>query len=154
HVGQEIAIVGQLGADRQIDDPESLSAEEVEQPLHRGHDHAFDAIESVRTERLLALVLQRAAESLQARCARVLEVDDDQREALGVEGEAWIELERVIRNHSAQQPGRLRTAESMRRVSSRPSTGLPRSLPRSAMTLPRSNVITGQPDTGQPSQGL
>jgi hypothetical protein len=43
---------------------------------------------------------------------------------------------------------------SILRCSCRPSLVVPTSLPRSTMTLPRSIVVTGQPVTVQPSQGL
>src|SRR5207253_9698128 len=55
---------------------------------------------------------------------------------------------------SDQQAGRFRTRGSILRVRSWPSPVLPRSLPRSAMTRPRRMVMTGQPVTCQPSQGL
>jgi predicted MFS family arabinose efflux permease len=53
-----------------------------------------------------------------------------------------------------QQAGRRSTARSIRRGTSRPSPGAPSSRPRSAITRPRRSVVTGQPDTAQPSQGL
>ena len=53
-----------------------------------------------------------------------------------------------------QQAGRRRTAGSIRRGTSCPSPAAPSTRPRSAITRPRSSVVTGQPDTAQPSQGL
>ena len=50
--------------------------------------------------------------------------------------------------------GRASTELSILRVRRRPSLVEPRSFPRSAMTLPRRRVSTGQPVIGQPSQGL
>ena len=58
------------------------------------------------------------------------------------------------RARSGQQAGRRSTAGSIRRGTSRPSPTSPSTCPRSAITLPRSSVVTGQPDTAQPSHGL
>ena len=58
-----------------------------------------------------------------------------------------------VRRQARSAGGRRRSTGSIRRGTSWPSPGWPRSRPRSAITWPRSSVVTGQPDTVQPSHG-
>jgi hypothetical protein len=101
HVRQEVAEVGQLRSDGEVDDPEAVLTEEVEQPLYGRHDDMLDPVETVLAERFLPGCLQRTAQSLESRGARVLHVDGDQRNPRRVEHEPRIELKGVV-------PGRRR----------------------------------------------
>src|SRR5262249_52563110 len=95
-MGQEVAEIGQLRSDGEVDDPETVLAEEIEQPLYGRHAPALDPVEPIFTERFLPGRLQRAAQSLEPRRAGVLHIDRDQCDARRLERESWIELEGVV----------------------------------------------------------
>jgi hypothetical protein len=96
HVRQQIGIVRQLGADGEIDQLQPAVPEEGEQALDGRHHRPLDAIEAVGAERLLATGLEPPSQAVVARAAGVLHVDDHQRDRVGIEREAGVELVRVV----------------------------------------------------------